>query len=202
EVTTMPNAWEGDNLIDNLKVLGSLEEGDNIFLWPNGKYTLQEGNPKGVQRLVQPLVRTVTGVGITNDKSYLTPLTRIFEEALRALYSRRKFPQLPGRRLEEEDINQALKGLGKLEETYYERYKESDQDKCTKFKEIKDRVWQARKDIKPGVLLKDDFADECVIPLWQNGWLPPDNEGVCQAVCIDWFCRILMKDKESYRTRK
>ena len=190
----MPNAWDDGNLKDNLEVLASLREGDNILLnTTTGRYARQQGNNPVQRFFTQTLARKFTSdLTITNDDLYLTPLTKIFEQA----------KQRGGY---ENEINAALVGLRNLQRFYQKKYgaTKKDDEKSNRIDAILAAV---EKEVQGGQTgfeaFRDHYRNRLVFGFSQRDLIPKDNAGVCRALCLDWLRRKIKSGKDSFAVSK
>ncbi len=131
--------WEPDNLESNLTTLSILRRGELLSVLKEGENTDQgtygRGNNRGLRarfkiegKMRQSFVRSKKGESVLEDDQYLIPLTRVFQEAVKAWQSQR---------ITGDKVRAAVRGLNVLRKTY--SYDTTRRDKMTEIIQIVDR---------------------------------------------------------------
>lgn len=187
----MIHVWDPQNLIPNLRTLGELvyRPAKSKLSKPNaqGRYSIDE------DRILTRLGRTLTrGESILTDEYFLDAITQLFDHATTAWYSD---TVLPGnQKIKHLDLENALKGLEKLKETY--------SDNVARRSKMDAILSQARQKMYQRSHPRlEPFRDRQLVAYEQWSFVPGDNGGVCKALCVDWIRRRLIPGKKSAKVK-
>jgi hypothetical protein len=211
----MPNVWDENNVKENLKTLSLIRRGEKLSVPDaSGRYRRQDPG------IVQKVTRTITGVTrgetIRNDDQFLTPLTKLFETAARLS---KAVKLIPGGVVTVGDIDRAIEGLRRLQQSYSGKDKEPQRAKLKDIiaaaetavqQELKgsedkseDKSEAAANDNSEALreafaTLKEQHGKRVTFQMMQDQIVAYGDTGMCKALCIDWIRRKLFLNKDSY----